>query len=73
MAIQGLSILWKKLELVMVKPTKANITKMKRMAGTAIWISSSSLVKARNRIWGMAIANTALAMPMMTFTFMVNR
>ena len=31
MAIQGLSMLWKKLELVMVKPTSGNITIMKRM------------------------------------------
>ena len=47
------------------------LTNIKRMAGMAIWINSSSLVKARNKIWGIVKANTALIMPMITFTFIV--
>ena len=64
-------MLWKKLELVMVKPTKGNMTNMKRMAGTAMSMSSASVVKARSKSRGMVMASKAPTKPISTFTFNV--
>ena len=56
----------------MVKPTNGNITIMKRIAGTAISISASSVVKARSKRLGMVKASKAPTKPISTLIFMVN-
>ncbi|MCQ2309102.1 MAG: hypothetical protein MJZ78_03895 [Bacteroidales bacterium] len=72
MAIHGLSMLWKKLELTMVNAMSGDITEMSGRAFCEMSSRAVSLVNAIEMRRGMAQPKTADRIPSATHTFIVS-